>query len=323
MFLGQIVLFLSRCILISFPPQRIALAQFVRLFSLKLLFSQLLPLAAGCDDKMRLADEKNRDQGLSTRRRNRVLTKIHLIYSVIHARGIKWTFKMEFPPSSQGRSAGGKNICASSYPAPIPRNSAPIAPRFRRLSPKLAPGKRPQIQPTRVTFSRISSLMNHRKHERRGLSIFCRWKRPGWHIFADNEKCFGFFTVGLPPAPHPPPLQAKKANSTFFMKSPSAPRPRLWEFLPGEHLKNMINFKCTIKNDYFMYWSSLPQSTRLSFEIVIIFIKTPLLSLGLITSFLFLVIAREKKNLCNFSTLRKTTTRTTTLSKFIPQWKLT
>lgn len=44
-------------------------------------------------------------------------------------------------------------------------------------------------------------IMNHHKHESRRLLIFCRWKRPGWHIFADNEKCLGFFTFGLPPAP--------------------------------------------------------------------------------------------------------------------------
>ena len=53
--------------------------------------------------------------------------------------------------------------------------------------------------------------------------------------------------------PTPPSLPPKKQISTLaekmhnFCRSPSAPRPRLWEFLLGEHLKNMINFKCTIK----------------------------------------------------------------------------
>ena len=157
------------------------------------------------------------------------------------------------PPSSRGRSAGGKIF----VPPPIQLLSRGIPP----LSPSDSvafhlnwPPASAHLHPTssnpalaRIPFLAFRVLMNHSKHERRGLSIFCRWKRPGWHIFADNEKCFGFFTVGLPPAPHPPPLQAKKANSTFFLKSPSAPRPRLWEFLTGEHLKNMINFKCTIK----------------------------------------------------------------------------
>ena len=228
--------------------------------------------------KKRLARKNATKVQKSTRRRNRVLTQIHLICSVIRAASNEHSNEIPSPARPGPKRSIGKYLCPlhmDSYPAPIPRNSAPIAPRFRRLSPKLAPGKRPQIQPTRVTFSRISSLMNHRKHERRGLSIFCRWKRPGWHIFADNEKCFGFFTVGLPPAPHPPPLQAKKANSTFFLKSPSAPRPRLWEFLTGEHLKNMINFKCTIKRLFYVSKPML-QSMRLSFEIVIIFIKTSL-----------------------------------------------
>ena len=78
----------------------------------------------------------------STRRRNRVLTQIHLIYSVIRAASNEHS--NEIPLPGRGRSAALENICAplhmDSYPAPIPRNSAPIAPRFRRLSPKLAPG---------------------------------------------------------------------------------------------------------------------------------------------------------------------------------------
>jgi len=52
-----------------------------------------------------------------------------------------------------------------------------------------------------IPASHPSPIMDHHKHESRRLLIFCRWKRPGWHIFADNEKCLGFFTFGLPPAP--------------------------------------------------------------------------------------------------------------------------
>ena len=146
MFLGQIVLFLSRCILISFPPQRIALAQFVRLFSLKLLFSQLLPLAAGCDDKMRLADEKNRDQGLSTRRRNRVLTKIHLIYSVIHAPAASNEHSKWSSPPSRGRSAGGKifvpppiQLLSRGIPPLSPPDSAAFHPNWPPASAHIYP----------------------------------------------------------------------------------------------------------------------------------------------------------------------------------------
>ena len=203
---------------------------------------------------------------------------------------------MEFPPES-GPKRRRENICASSYPAPIPRNSAPIALRFRRLSPKLAPGKRPQIQPTRVTFSRISSLMNHRKHERRGLSIFCRWKRPGWHIFADNEKCFGFFTVGLPPAPHPPPLQAKKSNSTFFFEK---------SICASASALGISNRRTFEKHDKFQMYhkttilciETYAAVNEIKFwDCYYIYQNLSLLSFGLIFSFLLqlLVIAGEKE----------------------------
>ena len=104
------------------------------------------------------------------------------------------------PPRVGAEAQEGKYLClllSSSYPEEFLPYRPQIPPPFTQIGPRQAPTS----QPTRVTFSRISSLMNHRKHERRGLSIFCRWKRPGWHIFADNEKCLGFFTFGLPPAP--------------------------------------------------------------------------------------------------------------------------
>ena len=130
------------------------MAQFVRLFSLKLLFSQLLPLAAGCDDKMRLADEKNRDQGLSTRRRNRVLTKIHLIYSVIHAPAASNEHSKWSSPPSRGRSAGGKIF----VPPPIQLLSRGIPP----LSPSDSAAFHPNWPPASAHIpANPSHLFSH------------------------------------------------------------------------------------------------------------------------------------------------------------------
>ena len=168
------------CILISFFPSIGSICKIFLLKIFNLLFSQLLPLAAGCDDKMRLADEKNRDQGLSTRRRNRVLTKIHLIYSVIHAPAASNEHSKWSSPPSRGRSAGGKifvpppiQLLSRGIPPLSPSDSAAFHPNWPPAAPTSTPA--PILLPAaRIPFLAFGVLMNHRKHERRGLSIFCR-----------------------------------------------------------------------------------------------------------------------------------------------------
>ena len=165
------------------PPQRIALAQFVRLFSLKLLFSQLLPLAAGCDDKMRLADEKNRDQGLSTRRRNRVLTKIHLIYSVIHAPAASNEHSKWSSPPSRGRSAGGKifvpppiQLLSRGIPPLSPSDSAAFHPNWPPASAHIYPGSNPAASSS-DSFSRIWSSNESWQTREEGIINFLSLKK--------------------------------------------------------------------------------------------------------------------------------------------------
>ena len=99
-----------------------------------------LPLAV---TKKRLARKNATKVQKSTRRRNRVLTQIHLICSVIRAASNEHSNEIPSPARPGPKRSIGKYLCPlhmDSYPAPIPRNSAPIAHRFRRLSPKLAPG---------------------------------------------------------------------------------------------------------------------------------------------------------------------------------------
>ena len=175
---------------------------------------------------------------------------------------------MEFPPcSSRGRSAeeifvpGGSppiQLLSRGIPPLSPSDSAAFHPNWPPASAHIYPNLLQFCSSD--SFSRIWSLMNHGKHERRGLSIFCRWKRPGWHIFADNEKCLGFFTVGLPPAYSslsPPPPQKRQVSlwlnkCKILLKSICASASALG-ISNRRTFEKHDKFQMYHKSDYFMY----------------------------------------------------------------------
>ena len=139
-----------------------------KIFLLKmsnLLFSQLLPLAAGCDDAPR-GEKKPRPRFLSTRRRNRVLTKIHLIYSVIDARAASnEDSKWNSPHARAGAEAQGKYLCrvalllSSSYPEEFRPYRPQIPPPFTQIGPRLAPTSTPTSPPPPILLLRF--LFSH------------------------------------------------------------------------------------------------------------------------------------------------------------------
>ena len=147
MYLGQLVPFLS-CTLVY--PFLLSHVTYKNCYLLLVYPSPVYPLLHSRCHWLPLAVKKSasREKNAtkvqkSTRRRNRVLTQIHLIYSVIRAASNEHSNEIPSPPRPGPKRSIGKYLCPlhmDSYPAPIPRNSAPIAPRFRRLSPKLAPG---------------------------------------------------------------------------------------------------------------------------------------------------------------------------------------
>ena len=109
MYLGHLVPFLSCTLVYPFlsPP-----SIFFLFIQVLLITTQPLPLAApGCEKSA--SREKNATKvQKSTRRRNRVLTQIHLIYSVIRAASNEHS--NEIPLPGRGRSAALENICAPS-----------------------------------------------------------------------------------------------------------------------------------------------------------------------------------------------------------------
>ena len=159
------------------PQPDTFLAPFIRFF----LKSQLLPLAAGCDNDAPRGEKKPRPRFLSTRRRNRVLTKIHLIYSVIHARhqmNIQNGILEPGPKRSRGRKIFVPRpiqLLSRGIPPLSPSDSAAFHPNWPPASAHIYPNLPPRPMLLGFLFSHLDDLMNHGKHESwRGLSIFCR-----------------------------------------------------------------------------------------------------------------------------------------------------
>ena len=118
-----------------------------------LITTQPLPLAApGCEKKAPREKKNATKVQKSTRRRNRVLTQIHLIYSVIRAASNEHS--NEIPLPGRGRSAALENICAPSTWTAIQLLSRGIPP----LSPPDSAAFHPNWPPASALLtSHISS----------------------------------------------------------------------------------------------------------------------------------------------------------------------
>jgi len=214
-----------------------------------------LPLAV----KKSASREKNATKvQKSTRRRNRVLTQIHLIYSVIRAASNEHS--NEIPLPGRGRSAALENICAPSTWTAIQllsRGIPPLSPPdSAAFHPNWPPASALLTSPPDFQQSPFLAVRFNESSQTRELggdyqfSDVEKDQADTYLLIMKNVSAFSQSDCHLPLVlPLPSPTYPKKLEfwPFFCCRQKIALRSRFWGFRIGERLKNMINFKCTIK----------------------------------------------------------------------------
>ena len=201
----------------------------------------------------------------STRRRNRVLTQIHLICSVIRAASNEHSNEIPSPARPGPKRSIGKYLCPSTWTAIqlLSRGIPPLSPTdSAAFHPNWPPASALLTSPPDFQQSPFLAVRFNESSQTRELggdyqfSDVEKDQADTYLLIMKNVSAFSQSDCHLPLVlpPPPSPTYPKKVGvlaifllQTKFCRGPFALRSRFWGFRIGERLKNMINFKCTIK----------------------------------------------------------------------------